>query len=144
MSSALVSATLAVVAAAAFIVPLPWVELAPGPAVDVPPRIRMGHPTHPVNGRLLLLTVDLSQPSAAGALQALAGSHRELVPISEVIPPGTDPGRYERAEREDADLIVVGDDHGLADRILGGVAHHLPHHTRRPVVIVPASSEPGP
>jgi nucleotide-binding universal stress UspA family protein len=42
------------------------------------------------------------------------------------------------AEREDADLIVVGDDHGLADRVLGGVAHHLPHHTRRPVVIVPA------
>jgi nucleotide-binding universal stress UspA family protein len=41
------------------------------------------------------------------------------------------------AEREDADLIVVGDDHGLADRVLGGVGHHLPHHTRRPVVIVP-------
>jgi PDZ domain-containing protein len=99
MRRALLSASLAVVAASAFIVPLPWVELTPGPAVDVPPRIRMGHPTHPVNGRLLLLTVDLSQPSAAGALQALAGSHRELVPISEVIPPGTDPGRYERAER---------------------------------------------
>jgi PDZ domain-containing protein len=93
------SASLAVVAAAALVVPSPFVELSPGPAVDVPPLVRMGHSTRPVHGQLLLLTVDVSQPSVAGAVQALVSSHGQLLPRQEVIPPGVDPGRYDRAER---------------------------------------------
>ncbi len=99
MRRTLLSASLVVVAAAAFVVPLPLVELTPGPAVDVPPLVRVGHATRPVHGQLLLLTVAVSQPSVAGALQALVGSDRELLPVAEVIPPGVDPARYDRVEQ---------------------------------------------
>jgi PDZ domain-containing protein len=95
----LFSASLTIVAAAALVVPLPFAELAPGPAADVPPLVRVDHPTRGVHGRLLLLTVELSQPSVAGALQALVRSDRELVPVDEIIPPGVDPRRYDRTER---------------------------------------------
>jgi PDZ domain-containing protein len=93
------AAGLALVAAAVLIVPLPFVELSPGPAVDVPPRVRIGHSTRTVDGQLLLLTVEVSQPSIAGAVEALVSPHRQLLPRQEVIPPGVDPGRYDRAER---------------------------------------------
>ena len=93
------SASLAVVAAAGLVVPLLFVELSPGPAVDVPPLVRIGHSTRPVHGQLLLLTVDVSQPSLVGTLRALVNGDRELLPRQEVIPPGVDPRRYGEAER---------------------------------------------
>ncbi|MGI8756041.1 MAG: universal stress protein [Acidimicrobiales bacterium] len=44
------------------------------------------------------------------------------------------------AEAEDADLVVVGPrGHGRFARLhIGSVAHHLAHHTTRPLAIVPA------
>lgn len=46
----------------------------------------------------------------------------------------------EAAEAEHADLLVVGNRGvgGLAGLHLGSVAHHLTHHTVRPLAIVPA------
>ncbi len=43
------------------------------------------------------------------------------------------------AEREDADLIVIGSrrQNLLANLLLGSVGEYLVHHSRRPVVIVP-------
>lgn len=49
------------------------------------------------------------------------------------------------ADDVDADLVVVGPrGHGrFAVLHWGSVAHHLAHHTRRPLAIVPAPSAPG-
>lgn len=43
------------------------------------------------------------------------------------------------AEDEDADLIVTGSRGrgGFAELLLGSTSHHLSHHTKRPLVIVP-------
>ena len=45
----------------------------------------------------------------------------------------------EVAEREQADLVVVGrrGRGGVAEFLLGSVSHELTHHCRRPVVLVP-------
>jgi len=55
-------------------------------------------------------------------------------------------GLVEIAEREGADLLVVGaKGHGnLAGRVLGGVSYQLAHHASQPVVIVPAGWSPPP
>jgi PDZ domain-containing protein len=117
---------LAILIAAALVVPLPVVELSPGPAVDVPPLVRVDRPTRAVKGRLLLLTVEVSQPSAAGLLRALVTPHHELVPGQEVIPPGVDPRTFERAERRVFDesarqaAAVALQAAGLPVRVTGG------------------------
>ena len=54
----------------------------------------------------------------------------------------------EAAEAEHADLLVVGNRGagGLAGLHVGSVAHHLAHHTGRPLAIVPsptAHDHPG-
>lgn len=45
------------------------------------------------------------------------------------------------AEREDADMIVVGSRGrgGFGELLLGSTSHQLAHHTKRPVVIVPSA-----
>ena len=50
----------------------------------------------------------------------------------------------EAAERERADLLVVGA-HGrgtLTGRVLGGVSYRVAHHARQPVVVVPPDWSP--
>jgi nucleotide-binding universal stress UspA family protein len=44
------------------------------------------------------------------------------------------------ARRESADLVIVGSRGrgGFREMLLGGVGHHLTHHSPVPVVIVPS------
>lgn len=62
------------------------------------------------------------------------------VPFRTVLELG-DPVRalLETAQREDADLIVVGHrgETGFLHRLFGDLGEHLIDHTRRPVVVVP-------
>jgi len=97
--TALLTSSVGVLAAAALLVPLPVLELSPGPAVDVPPLVHIAGPTHRVSGRLLLLTVTLSDPSLLQTVRAWLDPHRELVPRQAVIPPGVDGEQYQQAEQ---------------------------------------------
>jgi PDZ domain-containing protein len=90
----LLGASVGIVAVALGVVPLPLVELNPGPALDVPSQIDFGGPAHPVKGKLLLTTVTIVQPSAIGALEGLVTPHHELVWQTQVIPPGVNEQEY--------------------------------------------------
>ena len=100
MRKLIVTASLVVVVLALAVVPLPLVELSPGPALDVPSQIDFGGPVHPVKGKLLLTTVTLARPSALGALEALLTAHHELHPEQDVIPPGVNERDYLAAQKQ--------------------------------------------
>lgn len=70
----------------------------------------------------------------SGPLHGVGVQHRP------VLFTGSPDALLEVAEREDADLIVVGPrgHGGFAGLHIGSLAHHLAHHTRRPLAIVPA------
>lgn len=87
-------ASVAIVALALVAVPLSFVELNPGPALDVPGQIEFDGPAHPIKGKLLLTTVTITQPSALGALEALVTPHHELLWQTQVIPPGVNEQDY--------------------------------------------------
>jgi len=94
MRRLLLGASIGIVAIALVAVPLNFVELNPGPALDVPSQIEFGGPAHPVTGKLLLTTVTITQPSAVGALDALVTPHHELLWQTQVIPPGVNEQEY--------------------------------------------------
>jgi PDZ domain-containing protein len=94
MRRLLFGASIAIVVLALTAVPLPLVELNPGPALDVPSQIDFGGPAHPVKGKLLLTTVTITQPSAVGAVEGLVTPHHELVWQTQVIPPGVSEQQY--------------------------------------------------
>jgi nucleotide-binding universal stress UspA family protein len=54
-------------------------------------------------------------------------------------------GLLEVADREDADLLIVGakGHRSLADRVLGSVSYRVTHRARQPVVVVPADWSPS-
>ncbi len=87
-------ASVAIVALALVAVPLSFIELNPGPALDVPSQIEFDGPAHPIKGKLLLTTVTITQPSALGALEALVTPHHELLWQTQVIPPGVNEQEY--------------------------------------------------
>jgi PDZ domain-containing protein len=95
---ALIGVSLAVVVLALIVVPLPLVELRPGPALDVASQIDFQGTAHPVSGKLLLTTVTLSHPSAVGVLEDVL-AHHDLLPESSVIPPGVDERQYLAAQK---------------------------------------------
>ena len=71
MRRTLLLGSVAVVAAAAVLVPLPLVELAPGPTFDVPPVVSLdGHAQRAPTGRLLAVTVLLTRPRATDLVGA--------------------------------------------------------------------------
>jgi PDZ domain-containing protein len=94
MRRLLLGASVAIVALALVAVPLSFVELNPGPALDVPGQIEFDGPAHPIRGKLLLTTVTITQPSALGALEALVTPHHELLWQTQVIPPGVNEQEY--------------------------------------------------
>ena len=89
----------AVLLAGAAFVPLPLAEISPGLALNVPPRVSIDHPVRKVSGKLLLTSVELSEPSALDTFIALTSTDHQLVPLSEVVPAGVSEGRYFDEER---------------------------------------------
>lgn len=79
------------------VVRLPWIALAPGPARDVFPLIKIeGVETHPPEGRLLLTTVLTSRVSAITAVRGWLDSAIEVVHEDLLIPPGQTEEEFEQ------------------------------------------------
>ncbi len=77
----------------------PYVVIAPGAATDASADLRIeGIPVTPVNGKYLLTSVRVSQPSALRVLVAALRPDREVLPVSALIPRGVDPDEF--AERQ--------------------------------------------
>lgn len=90
----------AIVALAAVVVPMPFVEFAPGGATPIPPLLEIeGTETYPVDGQLSLLTVRLAQPSLVESIAAWASPDRELQRRGTVIPPGVDSSQFFRLQQ---------------------------------------------
>jgi len=90
-----------IVVAAYFLVPLPLVELSPGPTIDVPAVVHFeGHATQPVNGKLLACTVLVGQARASDVVDALFSDDNEILRQREVRPAGISEEQYFRAERQ--------------------------------------------
>ncbi len=99
--AAFYAATAAIVAWAAFVVPLPVVEYVPGTPTSIPPLIELdGIETFELDGDVKLLTVLLRQQPTMPALGAVLSRDRSLVRYDEVYPPGTDRSEVLRLERE--------------------------------------------
>ncbi len=99
--AAFYAATAAIVAWAAFVVPLPVVEYVPGNPTSIPPLIELdGIETFELDGDVKLLTVLLRQQPTMPALGAVLSRDRSLVRYDEVYPPGTDRSEVLRLERE--------------------------------------------
>lgn len=97
--AALGVASLALVVGSLAVVPLPLLDVGPGPAIDVPSALVTGGPRHVPRGRLLLTSVALSSPSAFGALSSLFSSEHDLVPQSSYVPSGVDEKTFAQDQR---------------------------------------------
>jgi Lon-like protease len=99
--AAFYAATAAIVAWAAFVVPLPLVEYVPGTPTSIPTLIELdGIETYDLDGDIKLLTVLLRQQPTVPSLGAVLSPDRSLVRYDEVYPPGTDRSEVLRLERE--------------------------------------------
>lgn len=91
---------LVVLGAAAALYHPPYVVIAPGTAEDVSDDLTIrGVPVTAINGSYLMTSVQLSQPSALRAVVAVLRPDREVLPLTSVIPRGTDPRDYARVQR---------------------------------------------
>lgn len=78
----------------------PYVVVAPGAAADVAEDITVdGVPVTDVNGKYLLTSVRLSQPSALRLLVAALRPDREVLALSAVVPPDVEPEEFSRRQR---------------------------------------------
>ena len=82
------------------LVPMPVIELSPGPVLDVTEDIRVSGPTTPVNGEGLLLTAQTWHPGMALVLRAALDDERRLVPRAQVIPDGVGDRFYFGQQRD--------------------------------------------
>ena len=95
----LIVTLLIALAAAAFYHP-PLAVMSPAPAVDISDDISIeGVPLTELNGRYLLLAVELNRPTALGALYALVHPERDVLPISAVMPEGVGNNEYVQEQR---------------------------------------------
>jgi Lon-like protease len=95
------AATAAIVAWAAFVVPLPVVEYVPNDPTPIPPLIEVeGIATTDLDGETALLTVLLRQQPTVSSLWAWLDARRVLLPVDRVYPPGVDRQQYLASERE--------------------------------------------
>ncbi|MEX0868283.1 MAG: PDZ domain-containing protein [Nitriliruptoraceae bacterium] len=96
-----VGSSVAVVAWASVVVPLPLVEYIPGPANELAPLIAIeGVDVGELDGRTLMLTVRLRQQPPAQALMAAISDQRELYRVEQVYPPDLERDEYLRLQRD--------------------------------------------
>lgn len=99
--SAFYAASAAVIAWAAFVVPMPVIEFVPNTPTTIEPLVTIdGVPTTDLDGETALLTVLLRQQPLAPALGAVADGRRSLRPLGEVFPPDVDREQRRLEERE--------------------------------------------
>ena len=95
-----VTVTLLILGAGAALYHPPYVVIAPGEAANAVEDITIeGIPVTDVNGKYLLTSVSVSQPSALRLLVAALHPEREVLALSAVIPRGVEPGDFSRRQR---------------------------------------------
>lgn len=78
----------------------PYVVVAPGVATDAAADVRIdGVPVTPINGRYLLTSVRISQPSALRVLVAALRPDREVLSVRALIPQGVEPRQFAERQR---------------------------------------------
>lgn len=94
--------SLVLLAWSAVLVPMPFVEFAPGSARDVTDLVQIeGVDTTPIDGELKLLTINVfSNPSLAETVQAWLAPSRDLEFRQNVIPEGIDRREYFRLQQQ--------------------------------------------
>ncbi len=95
----LVASTLLVLLAFA-IVPMPVIELSPGPVLDAAADIHVSGPTTEVHGEALVLTAIIWHPGMAELLRAALDDERRIVPRAQVIPDGVGDRSYFGQQRD--------------------------------------------
>ena len=99
--SAFYAASAAIVALAAFVVPLPVIEFIPGAPTPIAPLVEIdGAATTELDGEAALLTILVRQQPVVSSVGALLDGRRSLQLYDAVFPPGTDRQELRRAERE--------------------------------------------
>lgn len=97
----LLGATVGVVAAAATVVPLPWVEYVPGDVIPIAPLVTIDDDSAgALDGTTGMLTVRVRQQPLVSAMVALVDPARDLVPAAQVFPSGVDRRTYLAEQRE--------------------------------------------
>ena len=125
-----VAVTLLIVGAGAALYHPPYVVIAPGEAANAAEDITIsGVPVTQLNGKYLLTSVRVSQPSALRLLVAAVHPDREVLALSTVIPRGVEPGEFSRrqravfAESQMVAAVAAARSQGLAVSVSGtGVA----------------------
>jgi Lon-like protease len=122
LTSVVVTVLLGMLVGAAFLMPVPYVTMSPGPTVDVlgtadgEPHIEVdGHKTYPTKGDLRLTTVSVTSPghalSLVDALAAWFDGTRAVYPRDVIYPPDQS---VEDAERESSVQMVSSQDTAIA------------------------------
>jgi Lon-like protease len=100
--------SLALIAAALALTPLPFVEYAPGRPNEIPPLIEVtGVETTPIEGTTALLTVFLRDATPLSATRVLLDPARELAPASTIAPSGLTPEFFEAQRDSFADAFQI-------------------------------------
>ncbi|HVL05825.1 MAG TPA: CBS domain-containing protein [Acidimicrobiales bacterium] len=95
-----VAVALLILGAGAALYHPPYVVIAPGEAANAADDITIsGMPVTQLNGKYLLTSVRVSQPSALRLLVAALHPQREVLALSAVIPRGVEPGEFSRRQR---------------------------------------------
>lgn len=90
-----------VIGLAAFLVPMPLSESAPGGAVEVAPLVEVDAPTTELNGTLSLLTARVDQPSIVEVVRAMVDDDRTLGRRDRFVPPTVEQRIYVELQQEE-------------------------------------------
>ena len=92
--------SLTAIVAAALLVPMPVMALAPGPSLAASERVSVEDPRGEITGEILLTTVALTQETLAGSIGAWLDDDHDVLIRPAVIPPGVDIDEYVRIQQQ--------------------------------------------